>query len=271
MSLQLSALRHSARAGVGFAVLGGLVLTGCSTGSSGSAGSSTSSNTISSSSSTSAGTSSNGSTGVLTTNSVPFPIAVGNTWTYKDTTSVTIGTSVDKIASVTPVSGGHQVLMDSTISVAGVTSHSTGYFIFHPDGSITYPFSQFNSGNSQTKVTLLSGNILWPSASQLASGQVSNGTLKIQITASGHTEDVTSHIVVKGAGTQSVTVPAGTYSATVVDMTESETILGIALTSRVTTWLAAGVGPVKTEVTISEGGSPGTVTADNVLTSFTKG
>jgi hypothetical protein len=269
MSLHLSALRHSARAGAGFAALAGLVLTGCSTGSPGSAGSSSSSST--GSSSTSAGTSSSGSTSVITTNSVPFPIAVGNTWTYKDTTSVTVGTSVDKIASVTPVSGGRQVRMDTTITVAGVTSHSSGYFIFHPDGSITYPFSQFSGGSSQTKVTLLSGNILWPPASQLASGQVSHGTLEIQITASGHTEHVTSHIAVKGAGTQSVTVPAGTYSATVVGMTESETILGIALTTRVTTWLAAGVGPVKTEVRISEGSSPAAVTADNVLTSFTKG
>jgi hypothetical protein len=269
MGLQLSALRHSARAGVGLAALAGLVLTGCSTGSSGSSAGSSSPST--STSSTSASTSSSSGTSVVSSNSVPFPIAVGNTWMYKDTTSVTVGTSVDKIASVTPVSGGQQVLMDSTITVAGVTSHSSGYFIFHPDGSITYPFSQFNTSNSQTKVTLLSGNIVWPPASQIASGQVSIGTLKIQITVSGHTEEVVSHITVKGAGTQTVTVPAGTYNATVVDMTESETVLGIALTSQVTTWLAAGVGPVKTEVTISEGSSPGTVTADNVLTSFTKG
>lgn len=269
MGLHLSALHHPARAGVGLVALAGLVLTGCSTSNSGSPGGSTSSST--SSSSTSASTSSSGSTSVVSSNSVPFPIAVGNTWTYKDTTFVTVGTSVDKIASVTPVSGGEQVLMDSTITAAGVTTHSSGYFIFHPDGSITYPFSQFNTSSSQTKVTLLSGDIVWPPASQIVSGQVSNNTLKVQITAGGHTQDVTSHITVKGAGTQSVTVPAGTYSATVVDMTESETVLGIAVTSQITTWLATGVGPVKTEVRISEGGSPGTVTADNVLTSFTKG
>jgi hypothetical protein len=269
MDLHLSAPRHSARAGVGLAALAGLVLTACSTGSPGSSGRPSSSST--SSSSASASTSSSGSTSVASSNSVPFPIAVGNTWTYKDTTSVTVGTSVDKIASVTPVSGGQQVLMDSTITVAGVTTHGSGYFVFHPDGSITYPFSQFNTGSSQAKVTLLSGNIVWPPAAQIASGQVSTSTLKIQITASGHTEEVTSHFTVKGAGTQSVTVPAGAYTATVIDMTESETVLGIAVTTQITTWLAAGVGPVKTEVTISEGGSPGTVTADNVLTSFTKG
>ena len=270
MGLHLSPL-HSARAGVGLAALAGLVLTGCSTANSGSSGGSSSSSSGSAPATTSS-SSSTGSTAVVSSSSVPFPIAVGNTWTYRDTTSVTVGTSVDKIASVTPVSGGQQVLMDSTITIAGATTHGSGYFIFHPDGSITYPFSQFNTGSSQqAKVTLLSGNIVWPPAAQIASGQVSNNTLKIQITVSGHTEVVTSHITVKGGGTQSVTVPAGTYSATVIDMTESETVLGISLTSQITTWLATGVGPVKSEVTISEGGSPGTVTADNELTSFTKG
>lgn len=208
---------------------------------------------------------------MVSSNSVPFPITVGNTWTYKDTSPIASGTSVDKIAAVTPVSGGQQVLMDSTITTAGTTTHGRGYFIFHSDGSITYPFSQFNTSTSQTKVTWLSGNVIWPSASQLGSGQVSHNILKIEIAVAGHTADVTSHITVKGGGTQSVTVPAGTYNATVVVMTESETLAGIPLISRVMTWLATGVGPVKTEVTVSEGSSPGTVAADNVLTSFTKG
>jgi hypothetical protein len=54
-------------------------------------------------------------------------------------------------------------------------------------------------------------------------------------------------------------------------MTEHETVAGLALTSQITTWLASGVGPVKTEVTISEGSGARTVAAENVLTSFTKG
>lgn len=273
MNRRASALRYPARAAVGLAAATGLVLAGCSAGSSGSSGGSgpSATSTGSSAPASSGSGNSSGSTSVVSTNSVPFPIAVGNTWVYKDTNSAAGGTSVDKIAAVTPVSGGQQVVMDSTITTVGVTTHSTGYFIFHPDGSITYPFSQFSSGSSQTKVTLLSGDIIWPAASQLASGQVSNNILKIQITAGGHTQDVTSHIKVKGAGTQSVTVPAGTYDATVVVMTESETVLGFAVTSQITTWLAGGVGPVKTQVTISEGSNAPTVAAENVLTSFTKG
>ena len=82
--------------------------------------------------------------------------------------------------------------------------------------------------------------------------------------------DVTAHITVKGDGTQTVTVPAGTYTATVVEMTESETIEGISVSSEVKTWLANGVGPVKSEVILHEGGH-NSVAAQNVLTSFTKG
>jgi hypothetical protein len=269
--MQKHALRSARRAGAGFTAVAGLLLAGCSTASSGSAGS-TNSPSSSAGSLTSATTSSSGSTSVVSSKSVPFPIAVGNTWTYKDTVqSITSGTSVDKVAAVTPVAGGQQVVMDSTITAAGVTTHSTGYFVFHPDGSISYPFSQFNSAGSKAKVTLLSGDIIWPSATQLGSGQVSHNTLKIGVTVAGLQQDLTAHITVKGAGRQTITVPAGTYSATVVVMTESETIAGIALTSQVTTWLATGVGPVKTEVTLSEGGSASTVAGENVLTSFTKG
>ena len=160
--------------------------------------------------------------------------------------------------------------MDSTITTLGTTSHSKGYFIFHSDGSISYPFSQFSTGNSQTKVTLLSGTILWPPASQIDSGQVSHDTLKIAFSSNGVKKDVTAHITVKGDGTQSVTVPAGSYTATVVDMTESEKIQGIAVSSEIKTWLANGIGPVKSEVIIHEGGH-NSVADENVLTSFTKG
>ncbi len=86
---------------------------------------------------------------------MPFPIAVGNTWKYTDTDGATVGTTVNTIAAVTPVSGGQQVKMDGTISNLGLTSHSSAYFIFHSDGSITYPFrpvqhEQFNDEGDAT-------------------------------------------------------------------------------------------------------------------------
>jgi len=267
MNLHALPLRHPAGAAVALAAVAGLVLTGCSTGSSGSSGGS-GSTASKAASSKSAGTTSGsgGSTPVVASNSLPFPIAVGNTWKYNDTN----GTTVDRIASVTPVSGGQQVQMDGTITTLGTTSSSTAYFIFHSDGSITYPFNQFNTSSSTTKFALLSGSIMFPSASALASGQVSHATLKIQFTSNGVTKDLTSHITVKGGGTQTVTVPAGTYSASVADMTMSETIEGITIGTEVMTWFAAGVGPVKTEVILDEAGT-NHVEDVNELTSFTKG
>ena len=274
MTTHAYSLRHSAGAAVVLSAAAGLVLAGCSSPSSGSGPSNSSGSSGSSSaaaSSKSANTNSGGSTSVISSNSVPFPIAVGNTWTYKDTNLASGGTTVDKIAAVTPVSGGQQVTMDGTISTGGpLTTHSTGYFIFHSDGSITYPFNQFNTSSSTTKVALLSGNIMFPSASALASGQVSHGTLKIQFTSNGVTHDVTAHITVKGGGTHTVTVPAGTYSASVVDMTMSETIEGITVGTEVMTWFANNVGPVKSEVIIDEAGT-GHVEGVNELTSFSKG
>jgi hypothetical protein len=263
---------HQATAAVALAALAGLVLVGCSTASPGSGASKAAGSTPAGKKSSSAGAgNSGGSTSVVSANSVPFPIAVGNTWTYSDTNgAVTGGMTVDKIVAITPVSGGQQVTMAGAITTAGTTSNSTAYFIFHSDGSITYPFSQFNTSNSTTKVTLLSGTIVFPPASALAGGQVSHGQLKIQFTANGATQDVTADITIKGGGTQTVTVPAGTYSASVVDMTMSETIEGIALSTEVTTYFANGVGPVKSEVVLNEGGNS-IVAAKNVLTSFTKG
>jgi hypothetical protein len=267
MTTHASSLRHPAGAALALAAVAGLILTGCSTGSSGSsAGSGTGSSKAASSSASAKASSNSGSTSVVSANSVPFPIAVGNTWKYDDTN----GTTVNTIAAITPVSGGQQVTMNGAITTLGTTSSSTGYFIFHPDGSITYPFNQFNTSNSSAKVTLLSGTVMFPSASALASGQVSHSALKIQFTSNGVTQDVTADITVKGGGTQTVTVPAGTYSASVVDMTMSETIEGIAINTEVMTWFANDVGPVKSEVILNEAGT-NHIADVNQLTSFTKG
>lgn len=83
-------------------------------------------------------------------------------------------------------------------------------------------------------------------------------------------EKVTAHVIVRGAGTQSVTVPAGTYNAAVVNMTMSEKPEGIPVSSVVRTWLAPGVGPVKSEVIIHEG-TVDHIAAENQLISFKAG
>ncbi len=192
---------------------------------------------------------------------MPFPVGVGDTWTYK----TTYGRTVNKMTAVTPVSGGQQVTMSSAITSLGSTSHNTAYYIINSDGSISLPFSQFNTSSSGTTIKLISGSLFWPSASELASGQTSHATLKIEFTAGGVTKRVADHVTVKGAGTQSVTVPAGTYSATVVNMTMAETIEGFSVSTTVRTWLAPGVGPVKTEAILDEAGTPHVAAVDQLI------
>jgi DUF3108-like len=250
------------------AAAAGLALTGCV----GSASSGSNSSTAGASKPASThSSSSTGSTSALSANSVPLPIGVGNTWTYSTSAAAsTTGTVVDKMVAVTPVSGGQQVTMDGASTILGTTTNSSAYYVFHSDGSITLPFSQFNTGSSTPSVKLLSGTLEWPSASALSAGQSSNSTLQIQFSTNGQTENVTADITVKGAGTQSVTVPAGSYDASVVDMTMSETVEGIPVSDTVTTWLALAVGPVKSQVVIDENGH--SVTAGTqVLTAFTHG
>jgi hypothetical protein len=267
-TLALTGRRRAAAAAAAVAAAG-LALAACG----GSGGSNSGSGSAASASkpASSHSSPSAGSTTAVSANSVPFPVGVGDTWTYSTSDSVgTTGTVVNKMAAVSAVSGGQQVTMDSTNDVLGTTTSNTAYYIFHSDGSITLPFSQFNTGSTTSSVKLISGTLEWPSASAMASGASSNSTLQIQFSSNGQTENVTADITVKGAGTQSVTVPAGTYNATVVDMTMSETVEGIPVSDTVTTWLAPGVGPVKSQVELDEDGHD-TVAGTQVLTSFVQG
>lgn len=196
-----------------------------------------------------------------------FPVAVGNTWTYTFSASTERGTEVEKVTAVTPVSGGNRVTLQLTPHIAGLPSNSTSLiYIFHSDGSITVPFQQVGS----SEVTVKSGSIVWPSQAELTSGQPEHSKLVVAIHTSTLSTTVTANITVKGEGTQSVTVPAGTYSATVVNESIAEKVEGVAVSTVVKTWLAPGVGPVKSEVLSSTLGVTKTGAVDE-LKSFHKG
>jgi hypothetical protein len=263
MSRNAVSPRGLAGAAAVVAITAGLALAGC--GGSSSSGSAAGNNAGQSSPAASHSPSSGGST-TVTTATVPFPVGVGDTWRYK----TTYGRTVNRMTAVTPVSGGQQVTMSSAITSLGTTTHHTAYYVVHSDGSISLPFSQFDTNSSGASVKLISGNIFWPPADQLSSGQAYHNALKIEFSEDGMQRNVTAHVTVRGAGTQSVTVPAGTYNADVVNMTMSETIEGITVSSVVKTWLAPGVGPVKSEVILHEGGTAH-IAAENQLISFTAG
>ena len=195
-----------------------------------------------------------------------FPVAVGEKWVYASHLGVGGSSTVtNTIKAVKPVSGGDLVTMTDASHIAGVTKPTQVTYMFYSDGSIGVPFTQFEGG----KVTIKSGSIVWPSASEIASGQSHSSVLAISFKTSGQTINEKVHVTVKGGGTQSVTVPAGTYQATVVDQTMAETVLGHRVNTMVRTWLAPGVGPVQSEV-LDKGSVGEGLLVRQELKSFTK-
>ncbi len=255
----------AAVAATGLALAGcGASATGSGSGTAGSGSGSASGSTASSGSNSTTTTTSGG------TVSAPalFPITVGDTWVYQQKLTATKGTVTNQIASVTPGASGERVIMKSHTDLADLPHTATdAIFIIHPDGSISVPLTQV----ATTGVTIKSGSVIWPSAAQLASGQPHSSTLVVTIAEAGRTMRVKAHIVVRGAGTQTVHVPAGTYQATVINETMTEKVMGFQVTLDVRTWLASGVGPVKSEVLTKAGSLSNGITSEQVLKSFTKG
>lgn len=237
----------------------GLLIAGCSSGSATGSGSTTGGSAASTTGSSSGGQSSTTAAG-----SSLFPIAVGEKWVYADDLG-TLGssTTVNTIKAVKPVSGGELVTMTNAAHIAGAPAKPTKItYMFYSNGSISVPFTELSGG----KVTIKSGSIVWPPAADLASAQAHTSVLAVSIKTDGQVLNEKIHVTVKGGGTQRVTVPAGSYQATVVDQTMAETIYGHHLSFEVRTWLAPGVGPVKSEIV---GGADVPHTVEQ-LKSFTK-
>ena len=230
------------------AAASGLVLAGCGNSSAAPAASSGSASgqAAGSASAASPGPASGGS---VTTTSY-FPVTVGDTWVYQEKLSTSSGTVSNQVTAVTPAAGGSKVTMKVKDDLLGLHKTTSSVLILHPDGSISVPLTQLGS----TAVTIKSGSIIWPSSAQLASGQPQHDTLVMSINEAGHASTITAQVVVKGAGTQTVSVPAGTYQATVIDETMNEKFAGFAVGMHIRTWVADGVGPVKSEVVSQSGG-----------------
>ncbi len=194
--------------------------------------------------------------------SVPFPIAVGNTWVYQATTSInsTHSTDTKKVLSVAPTAGGRQVTM-SDIVLPG-SAKVTQNYVFYDNGQIGFPISQSHG------ISVVSGKgIVWPNAADLATGQAFHSTSQIKL-SSGQFE--TADVTVRGGGTQSVTVPAGTFQATLVNMTILTHVGSFATTITVKEWTAPGTGPVKSQEIIKAAGQS-QISSTEALLTFTKG
>jgi hypothetical protein len=202
--------------------------------------------------------------------SVPFPVAVGDTWTY---TLETLGQPlpsllVKKITGITPVPRGRRVSMAITYSVDGIPKTIHQDYLVGTDGSISFPppgpvTSTLSSANA--------GNVIVPPLSVVNSGRPVTWTVKMPpVKLAGRTISGETRITMQGGGTASVTVPAGTYRATLVNMTIKATTSGVnkpaVMVQRM--WFAPHVGEVGEEVINASPGS-GQVVSTLKLRSFT--
>jgi hypothetical protein len=192
-------------------------------------------------------------------NSIPFPVAVGNTWVYQTATSGQTGQTTNRIISAGPGPAAYQVTMASTTAIAGTAYSTQAVYLYYPDGTVGYPVPSANG------VSVASGRIRWPDAAGLASGRAYHSTLRIQFSPAGLEQNV--NVTVQGAGTTYVIVPAGTYLASVVHMTIAAK--GGGNTTTETIWIAQGVGPVQVTARIRAAGQAD-LTSTNELLSFTK-
>ncbi len=191
-------------------------------------------------------------------NSLPFPVAVGNTWVYQTTAGGQTGQTTNRIISAEPGQTAYQVTMASTIAIAGTADSSQAVYLFYPDGTIGYPVPSANG------MSVASGTIRWPNAAGLASGQPYHSVLRVQFSPAGPEQNV--NVTVQGAGPTQVVVPAGAYLASVVHVTIAGQ--GGGNTATETIWIAQGIGPVKITVVVRAGQAD--LTSVNELQSFTK-
>ena len=194
--------------------------------------------------------------------SIPFPVAVGNTWVYRTTVGDQTGRTTNRIVSAGPVAAGYEVTMSSTTDVAGTATAAQPVYLFYPDGTIGYPVPPING------VSVAGGSIRWPDAAGLASGRAYHSVVRILDSQTGQYEN--ANVTVRGEGTTSVSVPAGTYQASLVNTVIAAKVGGSITTVEVAIWIAQGTGPVQTAVLIQAAGKI-ELTTTNVLLSFTKG
>ena len=199
---------------------------------------------------------------VVAAGSIPFPVAVGDTWVYDVVTSISNVHALDtkKVIEVTPMPDGHQVTMLDS-AVPGTADSTLQHYLFYGNGKIGFPVNEAHG------VSVVSSNgVTWPDAAGVASGRPYHSVLNIKL-SSGQVK--TANVTVQGGGTQSVSVLAGTYRATVVTITMVSNEGSFTTTAVVKVWTAAGTGPVKTQQVVKAAGKTQLITTSE-LVSFTR-
>jgi hypothetical protein len=193
------------------------------------------------------------------TGSISFPVAVGSTWTYQTRARINGAQTLEtrRVVSVSAVPGGRRVVMSQTTDPNDAAASSQQTFVFYANGTIGYPVSN-------SEVSVPGHGVLWPDAAGLASGRAYRSVLRVRAGQGGQVQD--ANVTVQGDGSHSVTVPAGTFQATLVVMTMSVRVGGFGSDEEVETWMAPGIGPVKSQVLQLAGGHAALVSTEELVT-----
>lgn len=211
---------------------------------------------------------------VSSVESIYYPVAEGNTWVYSiDYGNGTTVTDTEVMTAVVPEGDGARVTIERSFvwdDGSQPDLKDSVDYVFGSDGSLTVPFQSIPSAGGST-VTVQSGTMMWPTNDEFEAGTAKTGTIQATVETSGQTFAETVDFTITGAGLDDVTVPAGSYSARKLSqaLVISLPDLGVSgLAVNAVTWLADGVGPVRTEVPDTIGGG---ATIVQVLLSFTPG
>jgi hypothetical protein len=131
---------------------------------------------------------------VVAAGSIPFPVAVGDTWVYQVVTSVNHQHALDTktVVDVTPVPDGHRVTMSDSAG-SGTAASTLQHYLFYGNGQIGFPVSEAHG------VSVVSSNgVTWPDAAGAASGRSYHSLLNIKL-SSGQVK--TANVTVRGGGT----------------------------------------------------------------------
>lgn len=196
-----------------------------------------------------------------------YPVALGNTWTYRMNYPDPVGviTETEEMTAVTPEGDDVRVTIERSFHYENGSSpdfSDSVEYIFHADGSLSVPYQSIPD-NSGADVEIHDGELVWPTTAEFEAGTPKTGVINLTVTAGGASFDQVINFTITGQGVESVTVPAGTYEARKLlqSMRVSIPSAGVNdLPIDATVWLAEGVGQVKSEVPDLLGsGSPITV------------
>lgn len=184
-----------------------------------------------------------------------YPVALGNTWTYRMTNPDPVGIVIqtEEMTSVTPEGDDVRVTIERSFHYENGSSpdfSDSVEYIFHADGSLSVPYQSLPD-NSGAQVEIKDGQMVWPSTAEFEAGTPKTGVINITVTVAGSAFDEVINFEITGQGVESVTVPAGTFEARKLLQSMRVTIPSAGMTDLpidATVWLAEGVGQVRSEV-----------------------